>query len=164
MQYISSDTNVWIDFLIIERLDLPFRLNHTYCMSSDAIRDELLSPPGCSDKLLSLGLQPIEIDDDELLLTIEYGLQYPKLSTYDRIALAIAKNRQIILLTGDGVLRKAAVEQKVQVKGTIWILDMLLDELLISKEEYRSALLALQDANGFEVRLPGEEIRKRLNR
>ena len=37
MQYISSDTNVWIDFALIHRLDLPFRLGFTYCMSSDAI-------------------------------------------------------------------------------------------------------------------------------
>lgn len=52
MEYVSSDTNVWIDFCIIDRSELPFCL-------------------------------------------------------HDRIALAIAKERDIILLTGDGELRKA---------------------------------------------------------
>ena len=26
MEYISSDTNVWLDFMMIEQLELPFRL------------------------------------------------------------------------------------------------------------------------------------------
>ena len=43
MQYISSDTNVWLDFAIIERLELPFRLPCIYLMHGDAVHDELLS-------------------------------------------------------------------------------------------------------------------------
>ena len=43
MQYISSDTNVWLDFAIIERLELPFRLPCIYLMHGDAVHNELLS-------------------------------------------------------------------------------------------------------------------------
>lgn len=46
MDYISSDTNVWIDFSVIDRVSLPFRLPYTYIMNVDAIEDELLSPAG----------------------------------------------------------------------------------------------------------------------
>ncbi len=35
--YISSDTNVWIDFSVIGRIELPFRLPYTYMMNSDAL-------------------------------------------------------------------------------------------------------------------------------
>ena len=42
MVYISSDTNVWIDFVTIEKLELPFLLPYTYIMNHDAIDDELL--------------------------------------------------------------------------------------------------------------------------
>ncbi len=56
MEYVSSDTNVWIDFSIIERENLPFRLPYTYLMNSDAIEDELLSPAGLREKLLGHGL------------------------------------------------------------------------------------------------------------
>lgn len=44
MEYISSDTNVWLDFATINRLEIPFKLPYTYIMNEDAITDELLSP------------------------------------------------------------------------------------------------------------------------
>ena len=60
MQYISSDTNVWIDFSVIGRSQYPFRLQYTYIMHKDAVTDELLSPPGLGEELVSYGLQPVE--------------------------------------------------------------------------------------------------------
>lgn len=45
MEYISSDTNIWLDFAVIDKLDLPFRLPYIYLMDKDAIEDELLNPP-----------------------------------------------------------------------------------------------------------------------
>lgn len=39
MVYASSDTNVWIDFSIIEREELPLRLPYTYIMNADAVED-----------------------------------------------------------------------------------------------------------------------------
>mgnify|MGYP003318986546 CR=1 FL=1 len=56
MEYISSDTNVWIDYMAIDKLELPFRLPLIYLMNIDAIEDELLSPEGMREKLLRLGL------------------------------------------------------------------------------------------------------------
>lgn len=50
MEYISSDTNVWLDFEVIGKLELPFKLPYTYLMNDDAIQDELLSPPGLGKK------------------------------------------------------------------------------------------------------------------
>jgi len=32
MTYISSDTNIWIDFMTIEKLELPFRIPYTFLM------------------------------------------------------------------------------------------------------------------------------------
>ena len=65
MEFISSDTNVWIDFMVIEKLDLPFRLPLEYLMNQDAIDDELLSPRNLKRKLLKLGLVPTELSDEE---------------------------------------------------------------------------------------------------
>lgn len=53
MEYVSSDTNVWIDFSIIQKTKLPFRLPYTYIMNKDAITDELLSPPELGQELIS---------------------------------------------------------------------------------------------------------------
>ena len=44
MEFISSDTNIWIDFSLINKLHLPFKLPYVYLMDKDVIEDELLSP------------------------------------------------------------------------------------------------------------------------
>lgn len=98
MQYISCDTNVWIDFVTIQKTEIPFRLPYTYIMSKDAVEDELLSPQGLGQELISYGLVPVSITIDEFFLADQYGNVYTKLSIYDRIALAIAKTRRITLL------------------------------------------------------------------
>ena len=95
MEYISSDTNVWLDFAIIRQVEIPFRLPYTFLMSRDAVEDELLSPPGLGEALISCGLVPVDITLEEFILAEQYGNSYKRLSVYDRIALAIAKNRQI---------------------------------------------------------------------
>lgn len=61
MEYISSDTSVWIDFSIIDRIEYPFRLPYIYIMNTDAIDDELLSPSGLREDLLRCGLVSVEL-------------------------------------------------------------------------------------------------------
>lgn len=164
MEYISSDTNVWIDFSVINRIELPFCLPYAYIMNSDAIDDELLSPTGLREELLRCGLVSVELTAEEFNLAEEFGPRYPQLSIYDRIALAIAKVRNIVLLTGDGALRKAAKSEYVKILGTIGILDQLLDGNYIAENEYERCLLELQRHNGQVVRLPKSEINSRLQR
>lgn len=164
MDYISSDTNVWIDFSVIDRIELPFRLPYTYIMNRDAIDDELLSPTGLRDELLKCGLVPVNITIEEFFMAQEFGKCYRRLSRYDRIALAISKSRRIILLTGDKALRLAAKSERVSVLGTIGILDQLLDGAFISKREYQYCLRELENHNGGRLRLPENEISSRLQR
>ena len=164
MEYVSSDTNIWIDFSVIQKIELPFRLPYTYIMSEDAIADELLSPPELGQELISHGLKPVEISIEEFELSQSYGKKYIKLSVYDRIALSIAKNRNITLLTGDGALRKASREEGVRVIGTIGIMDQLVERELVSKAEYVECLQRLQQQNGGSVRLPRAEIEARLEK
>ena len=163
MQYISSDTNVWIDFITIQREELPFRLPYIYIMSSDAIEDELLSPPGIRETLLSYGLRPVEMTESEFFMAEQFGSIYLKLSTYDRIALAIARCRKLILLTGDRALRSAAAQEDVRVMGTLGILDQLIDNSLISPADYQHCIRELLRYHGGPVRLPKSELLKRLS-
>lgn len=162
MEYISSDTNIWIDFSIISKLEVPFQLDCTYIMFKDAIDNELLSPRGLKEKLLKLGLEGVTITASEYYYADKLGDKYCKLSTYDRIALAIAKKRNITLLTGDMALRKAAISENVLVMGSIGLLDKLLIERKIEKDEYLNCLFAFQKHNGKGIRLPEEEIIKRI--
>jgi len=162
MDYISSDTNVWIDFDVIGKLELPFKLQYIYLMNEDAAEDELLSPPYLGRKLVELGLQKVSLSEEEFYLAEEFKVKYLKLSTYDCVALAIAKKRGITLLSGDGPLRKAAVKESVDVKGTIGIIDELYANGIIEMEEYKLCLIGLKENNGGKVRLPLKEIEGRL--
>lgn len=164
MEYISSDTNVWIDFITIQKAELPFRLPYAYLMSRDAVEDELLSPPGISEELLSYGLIPVDITEDEFSLAEVFGTLYLRLSVFDRIALAIAKCRNIVLLTGDRALRQAAKRESVPVLGTIGLLDKLLEGRFITSDEYCGCLRDWERLNGGIIRLPEDEILTRLQR
>jgi len=162
MEYVSSDTNVWIDFNIINALDLPFTLDLTYIMFHETINQEILYPPGLKDRLITLGLMPVQITADEFFYADEITDRYPRLSVHDRIALSIAKYRSIVLLTGDGALRKAAIRENVDVTGTIGLLDRIYHEGHIGKAKYRKILEDLKQCNGGEIRLPDEELERRL--
>lgn len=162
MEYISSDTNVWIDFLEIGKLNLPFLLPFVYLMNDETVDDELLHPPGLKKELLKLGLQKTCLTEDEFFLAEELMSKYVKPSIHDCIALAIAKIRKLILLTGDGSLRKAAEKEGVTVIGTIGILDRLYGEKYIKVDEYTDCIKKLIGKNGGKIRLPNHELEKRL--
>ena len=162
MEYISSDTNVWFDFDAISRLDIPFRLPCTYIMYEEALLTEVISPPELLQELRKLGLMGVEITTEEFFYVNDEIGKYTKLSIYDKIALAIAKKRNIPLLTGDNALRKAAKQEGVTVIGTIGLLDELYSRSLVTTEEYRDCLESLE--RDPERRLPTDEIRKRLEK
>ncbi len=162
MQLISSDTNVWIDFVTIKKTEVPFRLPYTYIMSHDAVDEELLSPPGLGQELISYGLVPVDLSIEEFFLAEQYGYSYKKLSVHDRVALSIAKNRRITLLTGDRALRKAAQCEGVPFIGTLGILDQLWNQQRITVDELKICLQRLLENNGGAVRLPESEILSRL--
>lgn len=162
MELVSSDTNVWIDFGAISRLHLPFLLPFTYIMYRESIETELLSPLGFRDDLLASGLLGVDITIEEFFFAERLGDMYPKLSVQDRIALAIAKQRSIILMTGDKALRKAAASEGVPVIGTLGVLDKLYEGNYISVDEYGFCLNALLEHCGMEVRLPQSELKSRI--
>ena len=161
MEYISSDTNIWLDFNTISRIDLPFRLPCTYIMYKEALRKEMISPPELLAGLQKRGLIGVDLIIEEFFYADELSEKYVKLSGYDRTALAVAKFRKIPLLTGDNPLRKAAEKEGVEVFGTIGLLDRLYDGDYINKIEYQFCLESLLEHK--ERRLPVEELQKRIN-
>lgn len=164
MEIISSDTNIWLDFEIVGCLEEPFKLKdvHKYIMSADTLRDEILSPPELGLRLVELGVEAVEITEREYILVSSYAEKYAQLSVYDRIALSIAVNRKIKLLSGDKALRTAAQREGVEVHGSLWILDMLLLLGKVQKSRYIEILRKMKSLNGNRIRLPEKEIEKRL--
>lgn len=127
---ISSDTNIWLDFEAIGELEVPFLLPYTYLMARKAITNEILRPEDLASRLKGYGLKGVTLDEAEELLVEAYSSDslpkcFRRLTNYDRMALAIAKNRGIMLLTGDNYLRQAAEAEHVPYMGTIGLLDKL---------------------------------------
>ena len=161
--FISSDTNVWIDFARLKHLDYPFLLDFEYYISSDTFRDELITPDNLRCELDQRGLHLTDVTDAEFMEALRFTSVYKELSQYDAFALAIAKFRHWILLTGDMPLRKAAQKEHVECHGTIWFYDQLRISQKLSSDEYRAAITDLIKAvNSGICRLPLSELEKRL--
>lgn len=160
--YISSDTNVWIDFQDIGFLEQPFRLDHQFYLSRDAFQDEFVRSEAMKQALLQYGLHLADVQDEEFLTATEYQVRYSRLSVYDALALAIAKNRGWILLSGDGPLRNAAATEGVECHGTIWVCDQLKQQGKVTETEYAALIEGLIRAvKCGRSRLPMSELQKR---
>ena len=68
----------------------------------------------------------------------------------------------MILLTGEGRLRKVAIAEGVTVRGTLWVFDELLKTGKITEVEFKGYMSDLKKLNGGQVRLPEIEIDKRM--
>ena len=179
---ISSDTNIWLDFSYINHVDHPFLLDNTYYLSSITYHDEIDDKNDFVDNDVNkmrykeirkcIKDKKILITDatiSELKLAMKYESEYrpPKIekaiSIQDSIALAIAKERNWVLLSGDSGLRQAAVLEGVICHGTLWVYDELLNNELLSSDEYLKAmkqlLIAVEDNKRY---LPKKEILKRI--
>lgn len=144
-------------------MSLPFLLPFRYLIYSEDVDGELVYPPGLKEKLLSQGLIPTELSDGELLSVADYTERNRRLTVEDCAALAIAKHRNIILITGDRALRMMAEKEGVRVIGSIGVLDLLYEKRCIPTSAYRNCLEKFEDMTGKGRRLPLEEIRKRIS-
>lgn len=160
---VSSDTNIWIDFALVNRINFPFLLKNEYYMSNATFEDEVISPENMKSHLLSLGLKLTDVSETEKNVAFAYKKRYSKLSQYDAFALAIAKHRKWVLLTGDRPLRLAAHKENVEVHGVLWICDLLQEQNKITKQEYYEIINAFKElVTSGKCRLPLSELAKRL--
>ena len=129
-------------------------------MYKEALRKEVVAPEELLNDLLKRGLIGVDLTIDEFYYAQELSTKYKKLSGYDRTALAIAKFRNIPLMTGDNALRKAAIKENVEVFGTIGLLDKLYQGDYINAPEYKYCLESL--LSHPERRLPKELLEEKL--
>ena len=159
MSQFSTDTNIWISLCHLGVLEMAFQLGHHYLMEESAANDEILSPPNLLGQLRGLGLTETPLSKEEFNFVWGHREKYPRLSVYDLYALAIAKCRSLTLLTSDGPLRKAAINEGVPVHGLLWIIVECSRAAIISPEE-KNRLLDLIEENLSDYRLKKEDIQK----
>lgn len=159
MILVIHDANVLIDLHTAKLLTVFFQLkfeNHT----TDFVVDEI--EQSITEFIKSKKLQVKSWNADELLeLAIAHASQPKRISIQDCSVLLLTKKLGGILLTGDGNLRHCAEQSGVEVRGTLWIFDQLVDSKLLSMREATHLLEKLID-NGR--RFPAEACAQRIQK
>ncbi len=156
MHVLISDANIVIDLhdgnLINIVFQLPYRFAIPDIIFIEELEDRYAYLPG-------LGLE-IHAMDDNLVEKVEFfAIQYPKPSRNDLFAMVLAQHQRCPLLTGDKDLRQAAKSEKIDVRGTVWLVKKMYEAGLISITEAESAFSAMR-AKGS--RLPWKEIEEMI--
>jgi len=86
---------------------------------------------------------------------------YLKPQTPDLFALAMAKLEAAVLVTGDKHLRHAAEAEQVEVHGTLWLLEAMVEQAVITDRKARGALRSMLKA---DRRLPEKDCARLLRR
>jgi len=150
-----SDTSVLIDLERGGLLEALFALPHEF-----AVPDVLYDHEG--EGLVRLGLRVKEVSKEGVANALRYRQQRASLSVPDSFALALAKERQWLLLTGDGQLRDLAGGENVECHGVLWLLDIMEVAGTPAIQSLHDGLTAL--AAHPRCRLPRREITIRLER
>ena len=110
-------------------------------------------------KLMEMGLMSMFMRSELIHEAYNLRQQYCKPSVNDLLALVLAKDNEALLLTGDKALREVANIYKVEVHGTIWLVDQMIQKKIITIEIAR---IAFQYMKNFGSRLPWKEVDKLL--
>ena len=157
MQLLVSDANILIDLEEGELLEQLFQLPYQFKVPDILFEEELRTNHA---HLADLGLQVGELTADTMRDAFVLVQRYKDPSRNDCFALALARQEGCPLLTGDKALRKAAETEGTIVKGTLWVVEQMVQQNLID------CLLAHQAYDRMEQagrRLPWSVARQRLD-
>ena len=155
-----SDTSVLIDLERGGLLEAVFALPYELAVPDVLYDYEMQGDWG--EGLVRLGLRVAEVSKEGVASALRYRQQRSSLSVPDSFALALAKERQWPLLTGDGQLRALAGGENVECHGMLWLLDIMEEAGTPGIQRLHDGLTAL--AAHPRCRLPRREITIRLER
>lgn len=155
-----SDTSILIDLERGGLLEALFALPHQFAVPDVLYDHEMRGEWG--DGLVKLGLRVEEVSKEGVANALRYRQHRATLSVPDSFALALAKERQWLLLTGDGQLRDLAGGEHVECHGVLWLLDMMEQAGIPGIHPLHDGLAAI--AAHPRCRLPRREITIRLER
>ncbi|GAA5524705.1 hypothetical protein Maes01_01262 [Microbulbifer aestuariivivens] len=157
MQLLISDANILIDLEEGQLIELMFQLPYQFSIPDILFYEELEEE---HQSLLDMGLQLSELSGDTMSYALELIPRYTRPSRNDCFALALAAQEKCPLLTGDKDLRTAAEKESVMVRGTIWLVEMMVKQALITTDEARAAFQKMQETGR---RLPWAVAEARLD-
>ena len=141
MRLLICDTNILIDLEEGQLLEQFFQLPYDYRVPDILFSEELEEQ---HSYLPELGLQIGELTSQSMYDAAELIKRYGELSRNDCFSLALARQEQCPLLTGDQALRKAAEMEWVKTNGTIWAVNQLVKHQIIDKPEAKAAYIRMK--------------------
>ncbi len=160
MQLLISDANILIDMEVGGILAQMFALEYEFAVPDVLFQEELNHH---HPHLVEMGLQLHELQAESIAYVMEIK-QRPnnmRVSTNDLFALSLAKQKNCRLITGDRALRRLSEDEGVQVHGTIWIVDQMLNAELINCEQAEEAYRLMIESGS---RLPQDDIEDQIGR
>lgn len=168
MKVAVKDANVFIDLESMGILDLWFQLDYQTITSSFVVVE--LEDGGHANALASIHAgQVIEavISGEEMegFEALRVECEPTGLSMADVSVLYLAIREKALLLSGDKPLRNQAKVHLVEIHGTLWIMDQLVESELLPKRVAAERLEALLLRTGRERRyLPKADCDVRITR
>jgi predicted nucleic acid-binding protein len=156
IQLIISDANILIDILHGGLVDILFLLPYQFAVSDILFANELRKQHAF---LREKGLIVKSLNSFSVQKLGNLVQQYTKPSVNDHSALALAIQEKCILLTGDKDLRIAAAKENIEVHGTIWLMEKMIQNELLSIEKARDAFELMKAADS---RLPWDDAEKMI--
>ena len=149
-----SDANILIDMIVGGLLDDIFRLDYEFGLPDVLFEYELHENHA---DLPEKGLQVLVLEDAAVEDT---GSLYARhrssgVSINDCMALALARQEDCPLLTGDAALRQVSILEDVEVRGTLWLLGEMIEANVIAVDRAAAAYGAMR-ADGSH--LPWNEV------
>ena len=157
MLLVVSDTNVLIDMEIGGLVGSLFRLGYEIVVADVAFEEELRAQHA---DLLTMGLGVRSLSPDSVARVAELSKRYRKPSRNDLFGLVLAEQEECLLLTGDEHLRAVAAAERVEVHGTLWVIEEMVRQGLIATAVAHAAYEAMQAAGR---RLPWEDAHRRVD-
>ncbi len=143
MQLLISDANILIDLEEGKLIELMFQLSYRFSIPDILFAEELEEE---HQHLPELGLQLAELTSETMIYAMTLIQRYTKPSRNDCFALALAIQEKCPLLTGDKALREAAEKEAVSVNGTLWLIEKMIYQQLITVAQARHALQRMQES------------------
>lgn len=160
-EIVIQDTCILFDLVDLSLLESFFQLDFVVYTTPYVI-DEILTENHKEEITIYQQNGQLQVDSSGTLKAISKifnefgGLSFP-----DSSVLELAIRKDAVLFSADGSLRKISRRKKIIVRGTLWIIEKLYEEKLIT---LNAAIEKLENYADINTRAPIKEINKLISR
>lgn len=135
------DASILLDFIEGEIFKTLFCLSLKFS-TSDIVADEI-SRSYSPSELRDFGLEILALEAEQVLEIVTLQAGHTELSPNDLSLYILARERDSFLISGDGPLRELADRSRIEYHGTLWLLEMMIQERVLLPANAAEALRSM---------------------